>query len=273
MENNESEMTEFWNNFEKKQRRGKIMGGLLLASIGVLFLGRELGLVIPTWVFTWKMLLIGIGVVLAVKHKFLHAGWIILVGVGVVFILNDIYPDLHIKPIMWPVLLILAGLIMVFKPRRKFSHRMHKHWRQMCDERYYDKKKIGFSNVNKHQDNCETPYSKEDYLESYAIMSGVKKNLITKEFKGGDVINVFGGTELNLTQSDIEDDAALELIQVFGGTKLIVPNNWEIKSEFVTVFGSVEDKRPTLSGLPDEKRKVLRLTGITVFGGIEIKNH
>src|SRR6185369_477399 len=102
-------------------------GGLLIVVIGSLFLARELGAEIPFWVFTWKMLLIGIGIIIAVKHKLMHPGWIFLIGVGGAFILNDVYPDMHIKPILWPSLIIMAGLVIIFKPRRKHSDRMRQY--------------------------------------------------------------------------------------------------------------------------------------------------
>lgn len=60
---------------------------------------------------------------------------------------------------------------------------------------------------------------------------------------------------------------------MFGGTKLIVPANWEIKSEIVTVIGNMEDKRPASPKLGEGSGKVLVLTGTTVFGGIEISSY
>lgn len=277
-----NEGEERWRKFEKAQRRGKVMGGLLVVAIGALFLGRELGYEIPVWIFTWKVLLIGIGLVIAVKHKFLHPGWIILVGVGGVFLLTDLYPEMNIKPILWPILIIAFGLFIIFKPRH--SRHSRKHWHQKWHQhharhhhRSYDKLRDKFE-TEAYRDACkdytyrEEP-SKEDVIESIVFMAGVKKNILSKNFKGGDVTSIFGGTELNLSQADFEGSINLEVTQVFGGTKLIVPANWEIKSELVTVFGSVEDKRAIQPTLETEPRKVLVLTGTTVLGGIEIRNY
>lgn len=257
-----------WNNIEKSHRRGKIMGGLLIVAIGSLFLARELGVEIPFWIFSWKMLLIGLGLVTAVKHKFLHPAWVLLVGVGVAFLLTDIYPEMQIKPILWPSLIILFGLAIIFKPHRKRAFSRHReHWRKH-HQKHYDKYH------SRSQDFCsrEEEPTKEDFIDSIAFMAGVKKNILSKTFKGGDITNIFGGSELNLSQADFEGKANLEITQVFGGTKLVVPANWEIKSELVTVFGSVEDKRPAQPNLSNEPLKVLVLTGTTVFGGIDIRS-
>jgi predicted membrane protein len=84
------------------------------------------------------------------------------------------------------------------------------------------------------------------------------------------VVNFFGGTDLNLSQSDINGVAVLDLTQVFGGTKLIVPSNWKVQSEVVAVFGGLDDKRRDLAN-PDPN-KVLVLKGTCIFGGIDIKS-
>ncbi len=263
---NGGERETIWKDLDKKHRRGKIMGGILIVTIGLLFLARELGVEIPFWVFSWKMLIIGLGLILAVKHKFLHPGWIILIAVGVAFLLTDIYPDLQIKPILWPSLIIMAGLIIIFKPRRKTFGHYRKHWKKH------------HTHNHGHYSRCEDFYNREesineDVIDSTTVMAGVKKNILTKNFKGGEITNVFGGTEINMSQADFEGSVKLEITQVFGGTKLIVPANWEIRSEqTVTVFGSVEDKRASQPNTTGEPVKVLIITGTTVFGGIDIRS-
>ncbi|MEJ7677198.1 MAG: LiaF domain-containing protein [Segetibacter sp.] len=81
-----------------------------------------------------------------------------------------------------------------------------------------------------------------------------------------------GGAEINLTQADIQDRAVIEATQIFGGTKIIVPPHWNVKSEVIAVFGGIDDKRPMQAGnLNPEKTLVLR--GISVFGGIDIRSY
>ena len=115
--------------------------------------------------------------------------------------------------------------------------------------------------------------STDDMIDGVAFMAGIKKKIISKNFKGGDMTVIFGGVELDFSQADFTDKATLDVTQIFGGTKIIIPANWEIKSELVSVFGSIEDKRmiqPTTLG--SEPNKTLILKGTTFFGGIEIKS-
>ena len=80
-----------------------------------------------------------------------------------------------------------------------------------------------------------------------------------------------GGAEINLQQADIKQAAVLEVNNVFAGTKIFIPSNWDIKNEITAVFGGVEDKRSLNLPTPDAKKSII-LRGTCVFGGIEIKN-
>ena len=114
--------------------------------------------------------------------------------------------------------------------------------------------------------------STDDTIEAISIFGGTKRNIISKEFKGGEITTAFGGTELNFMQGDITGTAQIDITQIFGGTKLVVPSNWNIKSEVVCVFGGIDDKRPIIKDL-QEANKTLVLRGVCIFGGIDIKSY
>lgn len=261
MENQNIKPTEErWAEWEKSHRKGKIFGGLLIVAVGVVFLARELGAEIPHWVVSWKTFLIAIGLLIGIKHNFKTLGWFFPILVGSAFLIGDFFPELHIKHMLWPIILILFGLFVMFKPRRKF--RGH-YWQRVENRRHFQKRYHCFgADIN----------TSEDYIDSTSFMGGVKKNIVSKDFKGGDITNVFGGAELNLSQADFNGTATLEITQVFGGTKLIIPSHWEIKSELTTVMGSIEDKRQIQPNMVTDNNKILILRGTTFFGGIDIKS-
>jgi hypothetical protein len=255
---------------EAEHRRGKIFGGFLIVVAGSLFLAKELGAEIPQWIFTWKMLLIAIGLIIGVKHKFLHPGWLVLVLVGGAFLLSDLYPAIALKPILWPVLVIIFGLFIIFKPRRKKREHYWKKWQKHHERHHRHRNRFNDDTCGM---NVEATNSSEEVLDYTTFMGGIKKNILTKNFKGGDVTAVFGGTELNLLQADFEDTATLELTCVFAGVKLIIPANWEVNSALVSAFGSVEDKRPVQAKTEGTVVKTLVLKGTVFFGGIDIKSY
>jgi hypothetical protein len=193
------------------------------------------------------------GIYIAIRHSFRNPVWIILITVGTIFLINEFDPEIEIKKYTLPIVIILFGLFMIIRPRHR---RFHDRWKS-------------------HNDNepKAVPPSEEDALDSVIIFSGTKKNIISKNFRGGEIVTLFGGTELNLTQSDINGQIELDLTQLFGGTKLIVPPHWIIKyEEIVSIFGGVDDKRAIQRDVVTDTDKVLVLKGTCIFGGIDIRS-
>ncbi len=264
MENqtNSAEQEQFWENWEKNHRRGKMIGGFFVVLFGALYLAKELGAFIPDWIFSWKMLFIGIGLIIGIKCMFRNWTWLVFVFVGSAFLISDFYPGLNITPFIWPVIIILIGMTMIFRPKRKFDPNKWDRW-----QRFH-----GYKMNPAHWDKSYTS-STEDHIDSTSFMGSVKKNIISKDFKGGEITNIFGGAEYNLSQADFKDNVTLEITQVFGGTRLIIPSNWEIKSELIAVFGGIEDKRPIQANITNAENKILILKGTTFFGGIDIRSY
>jgi predicted membrane protein len=144
-----------------------------------------------------------------------------------------------------PALLILGGLIIMIKPRKK------KH----C---------IPGSN---------RAIVSENAIHTNIVFGGRKEIITSKDFKGGTVTAVFGGCEINLLQADsLDSQIVLDIRATFGGCEIIVPSHWDVKNEIEPVFGSVEDQRTIRTQEANEGRKTLVLQGSCVFGGIEIKS-
>jgi hypothetical protein len=140
-------------------------------------------------------------------------------------------------------------LFMIFRPKKKRDR--FNHWQRT---------RHGFSGSD--------TFSNEDYLDSTSVFGGIKKTIISKDFKGGEVTCVFGGAEINLMQADINGKVTLEATQVFGGTKLIVPSHWQVQPEMTAVLGGIEDRRPVIK--ETDPNKVLIIKGTSIFGGMEI---
>ena len=253
-----------------RHRRGKIIGGIILFIIGAAFLAREMGVLFPTWLFTWQMLLIVIGLFIGVKSSFRNFSWFILMAIGGVFMVEDFVPDMHIKIYFWPILIMLIGLGMIFKPRHHYNH---EHYRNRW-ERKWNRRHGNYNYDGNRFSACanDESSSSDDVINMDCVFSGFKKNIITKDFKGGNISCVFGGGNLNLTQADINGKQVLTINNVFSGMKIIVPANWEIQTDVNTIFGGVEDKRPYQS-IVTNPDKILVIKGSVTFGGIEIQNY
>jgi predicted membrane protein len=227
----------------------------VLVGIAALIKASVTGL--PDWVFSWPSFLIVFGFFIGIRHNFRGIAWFIMMVVGGTFLYQHINPEIAIQRYIWPLALIVVGLFFIVRPGRRSMHVPEKKNGDLQADT-----PIGF----------EETWSSEDFVDSTSIFGGAKKNIISKSFKGGDLVNIFGGTDLDLTQADFTGTAVIELTTIFGGTKLIIPSNWSIKSDAVIIFGGIEDKRkmPAVTVNPD---KTLVLKGTVIFGGIEIKSY
>lgn len=259
--NESRQMAENW---EKNRKWGKVITGLVFVSIGALLLARELGAQIPYWIFSWKMLLIVIGLASGIKHRFQRFFWLFPFSVGTIFLLNDFYPGILNENFFWPAVLIAIGIFIMLKPSRKYGYFPQDKWKKKWQAKMDVQEGIG--NIS------NTSGSGNNAFEINAIFSGVRKTILTKDFKSGEINAILGGAEVNMAQVEIQDKATLEVTSFMGGIKLYMPSNWEIRSEINCVMGGVEDKRYIRPELNPENTKVLLLTGTAILGGIEIRS-
>ena len=120
--------------------------------------------------------------------------------------------------------------------------------------------------------NQSTAYNIDDYLSTTMIFGEIKKTIISKNFQGGKICNVFGSTKLDFSYADISGVVVIDVSQAFGETKLTVPNDWRVETELTHFCSAVEDRRRDLSQTR-ESGKVLVLTGISGFAAVEVRNN
>ncbi|MBS1647295.1 MAG: hypothetical protein JST67_08135 [Bacteroidetes bacterium] len=234
-------------------RRRRMAWGFVLFLVGGVFLSEQMGLELPLWLSSWQMLLIALGFFMLLINKFRSFGGFVLILIGTAFLFPGYFIGWHI---LGPVLAMLFGLKLIFFPSKRFRHR---HWHQ---QQPY-KNACVFGN--------DKTTSDEDTINIDIVFSGFKKNIISKNFKGGNIDCTFGGGELDFSQADINGTAVLNIEATFSGVKLIVPSNWSVRTDGArTVFGDVSDKRK--NSQPNIE-KTLIINGDITFGGIDIKNY
>jgi predicted membrane protein len=236
-------------------RSNNMLTGVFILIIGIAALLKATLTDFPDWLFSWQILLIAFGMFIGLRHNFRGPSWLILILIGGIFLLNEIYPEISFRRYMWPMAIIVVGLFIILRPRRGWKLNPNKKMEGASDSFFTE----------------DIDYSKEDFVDNTSIFGSAKKIVISKNFKGGDLVNIFGGTELDLSQADFTGVAVIEITTVFGGTKLLVPSNWSVKSEAVTIFGGIEDKR-RMQTITETPEKTLLLRGTVIFGGIDIKS-
>lgn len=235
-----------------------LVGALLLIFGGLLLLDNIAGIDI----FSWPLILIGIGIYIGSKNNFKSPASYILIGIGVFFLLSEYTHGLG--QYFFPLLLIAGGLWLLLRKKKPADPTQGFEW---------DKRVTNDDPENPGPEAADPEhFSYEDKIESVSVFGGVKKNVVSKNFKGGEIVCIMGGAEINMIQADIQQPVVIEVVQIFGGTKLILPPHWIIQSEMAAIFGGIEDKRP-IHPNADEQKKILIVKGTSIFGGLSIVSY
>jgi predicted membrane protein len=254
-------MEKFTNN-----NSSRIWTGVIIIVIGLVLFLRNQGLDIPRWIISWPMLLIAIGLLVGYKRNFHGGGWLAMVLVGGFFTLGKI-TDYNLSKYYFSIAFIALGLFLIFKPKRLSKKRT---------KAMSDKAPADFGNPDSFEHTGEayasTDTEDNDILDSVNVFGGSHQRIFSKNFKGGDVIAIFGGCDINLTQADFNNTITLDVVAIFGGCKIIVPPGWEVKSEVTAIFGGMDDKRAVGPVSTDGSRKILIVKGVALFGGVDIRN-
>jgi len=221
--------------------------GVILVVVGLFLVLRNTGFFpgfIDHVIFSWPMLLVTIGLIITIGSSGGKTSGIIVMAVGVFFLIPHIFRETFDVNMFWPSIFIIIGVIFIFSKRK------------------------GWSSVS------TSPQTGDDYIDYVHVFSGGERQIVSDNFRGGKVTAVFGGSEIDLTKAKLAPGVSeLELACVFGGTTIIVPDDWNIKIEVVPVLGGFGDSRKLNPGRTIDTTKQLVIKGAVVFGGCEVKSY
>jgi predicted membrane protein len=275
--------------YQNGPRRGKVLAGMVLLAVGAALLLRQFDFFFfPGWLFSWPMWIIVWGVYIGAKHNFRNSSWLVMVIIGCAFLLNNVIPGFNANEFFWPIAIIGFGIFLILKR----NNHTQDYWDKKDWKKKWEYSKYDFNSPGPTQPNAPvvdytttgtTPNNPpltppqmsptgDDHLDALSIFGGVKKIIFSKNFQGGEIVNIFGGAELDFTQADINGRVYVDITQLFGGTKIIVPAHWMVISDMAAVFAGVDDKRIRTSA-PLDSNKVLVLKGISIFAGVDIRSY
>lgn len=222
--------------------------GLSVIGIGMLFLLDNLGwLDLDLRVHIVPTVLIGVGILKVLQTRtqsgLFVGGFMILFGS---LIMLKSLGFLHIDwRTLWPLLLIGAGVAVVFKSVTR---------RKTLEQEGYTLDKDNSDSV----------------VNITAIMGAYKNRILSQDFRGGEITAIMGGSDLDLRQASINGDAVLNLFAFCGGITIKVPIDWVVVLEGTPIMGGFEEKTvpPAAGAVP--KRLILR--GYVIMGGVEVRN-
>jgi predicted membrane protein len=222
-----------------------VVVGAVIVAIGLILLLDNMGIIRAHdfWRY-WPLGLVALGLARITEGRpaaMIWGGFIAVIGVLIFLDTLDII--LFNFNLIWPLAVILFGVSMLWKAIER---------RKVCD---------GLEVTDSSQVNL------------FAIFSGGRRRIDSKEFRGCDILCIFGGFHIDLKNAVIPDGqkAVIDVNAVFGGVEIWIPENWKVTLDGMGVFGGFEDKTmpPRATDIPPPE---LVVTGYTVFGGASVRN-
>jgi len=231
----------------KNNQNKTFFWALIFIAGGGVFLMRNFGMLdfnIPVKLISWRLIPLIIGINALLRKDYING--IIAITIATIFYIPDFLTAAERSQYykLWPLLLVGVGLTILAK--------------YMFPQQF---------------ESCGSPQIAEDldYIRESNIMAGSSSKFITKNFSGGKVDCIMGGSELNLTEADLLNNANLKVFVLMGGIEMRIPKEWNVKLDVFPVMGGVEDKITKFPENVVDKNKVLIITGYVIMGGIEIK--
>lgn len=226
----------------------QIVFGFIIIAVGVLFMLDNMDILYAGDVLRfWPAALVLYGAARIAQSRSGSGqlfGWI-LVGVGGLMLLDKLqFIDFRLHD-WWPLILIAVGI--------NYLRGSWRHKKTIASHPFTD-----------------TATDGDNYIRNTAFMSGVKRIITSKDFRGGEISTLMGGCEIDLREAEIQgDQASIDINVIMGGVELRVPMGWTVVVEVTPIMGGVEDRSyPQKEGTT----KRLVLTGSIIMGGVEIKN-
>lgn len=220
----------------------KLVLGVAIIVMGLLLTLDNLGLVEAHIFFRlWPLILVAVGVAKLRQEGSSGTGAWVLIFAGA-FILLANFGHLHLTDTFGPLLIVALGIFLVTRALK--------------------------------QSRGVPPdlARSDDFLQGTAIFGGFKRRVLTQALRGGELTAIFGGFDVDLRHAALaENQARLDVFVLFGGGEVKVPEGWEIANRATSIMGSVGDSTYH-GGEAREGRPRLVLTGLTLFGGVEVKS-
>jgi len=211
-----------------------VLNGGVLIVVGALLLLDQMGIISFNF---WALIFGAFGLVRLLQASDVTGRvWgLLLIAVGVGFELNHLgHLDIRIET-TWPVFVILAGLMLIWRAYQQPSE------------------SGGLS----------------PHLNVFSILGGGEYRIRAKNFRGGDVVALMGGFDINLQDADIENsEATITVNCLMGGGVIRVPETWAVSMRVAAFMGGHSLK--AREGI--QPTKTLIVKGIAIMGGVEVRN-
>jgi predicted membrane protein len=258
--------------------------GLLICFVGVVFTLDELGVLrAVNYLRFWPIALIAIGVLKLLQARDgggAFAG-LIFAFVGVWFQAEELDLIRISLRDVWPLALVLFGGYLVWQGMGKRGSPLPTSNAPQVDPVPTGDPGAGaspWSDVPRSQvaeTTSRAPQTSSratdtnSTMTAMAVMGGVSRGINSSNFRGGDLLAIMGGCEIDLRKAAIHGEAVIDIFVMWGGIEIRVPEDWTVITKVFPLMAGVEDTTRPPQGATAHR---LILRGTAVMSGIEIKN-
>ncbi len=219
--------------------RGRLLIGAVLITLGLLFLLDQTGVLdagraIGDW---WPLIFVAAGLLylsFSPRHVLVPAV-LIIIGLALLAGSLEFVPD-WVRTAFWPAVLVAIGLWVIFGRGQGVP--------------------------------SATP---GDRVNSIVAFFGRDIVNDSQQFRGGSILNMFGGTQIDLRNArPAPEGAAMDVLVGFGGVDIWVPEGWRVDVKGLPLFGGWSNKTRR-EALPIDA-PLLSVEALVAFGGMEISH-
>ena len=220
---------------EERTSSARLVPGLTILTLGLLLTAHNFDYIdAHRYLSFWPVVIIALGVARVVDHPRRSGGYVVsLIGAALLLHTLD-----HLNVFrLWPLVLVLLGLSLLVRARRGPAA-------------------------------CCTGEQRGG--SGAAVLGGANHRVTSDDFRGGDYVAILGGYELDLRDAAIRDEARIDVLVLWGGIEIRVPENWQVVNQVTALLAGVSDETRSPGEGPPGPRLVL--DGLVLMGGVEVRN-
>jgi predicted membrane protein len=117
------------------------------------------------------------------------------------------------------------------------------------------------------------PEPDANLVNQFAAFGGGELKSDARDFRGGEVLTVFGGYQVDLRKAAIaRSPAVLHANAMFGGIEIRVPRSWRVILDGLPLLGGYSDETEHPEAQSGTPAPELIVKGFASFGGVVVKN-
>lgn len=229
----------------------RLIVGLLVAALGLIFLAENLGLADGRDLFErfWPAAFVAVGVAMLLQPRSSgpHRAWgaLPIVAGCWIYAYQQEWIDVAFWDLFFPFVMLAFGASLVWRAYRAPRERPA---------------------------TADGPRESDDYVRAFAVMAGNEIRSSAHAFRGGDLGAFMGGVVLDLRNATLEGDTAvIDTFAMWAGIEIKVPAGWRVVSRVMPLMAAFEDKTPPPTAAQEANgTKTLIVRGLVVMGGIEV---